>query len=208
MTPDAPMFAAADRNKDAILDALRGALPSSGGVLEIASGGGQHIFNFSAALPDLDWWPSDFDPYLVAALERRVTAVERKNLHLPMHLNMIDAGWSRKVARKFDAVISSNMIHIAPWDACVGLIGGAARLLGPGDLVYFYGPFIVGGKISSDGNESFDRSLRAENPDWGLRNLEEVCEVAQNAGFVLDQIIEMPVNNLSVLFRRVADNHS
>lgn len=208
MTPDAPMFAAADRNKDVILDVLRHALPSSGAVLEIASGGGQHLFHFSAALPDLDWWPSDFDPYLVAALERRVTSVERKNLRLPMHLNMIDAEWSRKVARKFDAVISSNMIHIAPWDACVGLIGGAARLLGPGDLVYFYGPFIVGGKFSSDGNESFDRSLRAENPDWGLRNLEEVCEVAQNAGFVLDQIIEMPVNNLSVLFRRVADNHS
>jgi len=154
VTPDAPMFAAADRNKDVILDVLRDVLPPTGGVLEIASGGGQHVFHFSAG--------------------------------------------------NLDAVISANMIHIAPWSACVGLMEGAARLLAPGGLVYFYGPFIVDGKFSSEGNKSFDRSLRAENPEWGLRHLEELCGLAQSAGFVLDQTIEMPVNNLSVLFRRVA----
>lgn len=208
MTPDAPMFAAADRNKDVILDVLRDVLPSTGTVLEIASGGGQHVFHFSAALPDLDWCPSDYDLDLVGHLQQRIKMATRPNLLAPLHLDVREAGWSGKVAGRLAAVTSSNLIHIAPWSACMGLFDGAARVLEPGGLVYFYGPFIVDGKFSSDGNESFDRSLRADNPDWGLRHLEDLCEVAKNAGFVLDQTIEMPVNNLSVLFRRVADYHS
>lgn len=208
MTPDAPMFAAADRNKDVILDVLRDVLPSTGTVLEIASGGGQHVFHFSAALPDLDWCPSDCDLDLVGHLQQRIKMATRPNLLAPLHLDVREAGWSGKVAGRLAAVTSSNLIHIAPWSACMGLFDGAARVLEPGGLVYFYGPFIVDGKFSSDGNESFDRSLRADNPDWGLRHLEDLCEVAKNAGFVLDQTIEMPVNNLSVLFRRVADYHS
>jgi hypothetical protein len=208
VTPDAPMFAAADRNKDVILGVLRDVLPSTGTVLEIASGSGQHVFHFSAALPDLDWCASECDSDLVGHLQQRVTAAAKPNLLVPYHLDVREAGWSEKVAVKLAAVTSSNMIHIAPWSACVGLIEGASRLLDEGGLVYFYGPFIVDGQFSSDGNKSFDRLLRAENPDWGLRRLEEVCDVAQNAGFVLDHTIDMPVNNLSVLFRRVADNHS
>ena len=208
MTPDAPMFAAADRNKDVILDVLRDVLPSTGTVLEIASGGGQHVFHFSAALPDLDWCPSDCDLDLVGHLQQRIKMATRPNLLAPLHLDVREAGWSGKVAGRLAAVTSSNLIHIAPWSACMGLFDGAARVLEPGGLVYFYGPFIVDGKFSSDGNESFDRSLRADNPDCGLRHLEDLCEVAKNAGFVLDQTIEMPVNNLSVLFRRVADYHS
>ena len=208
MTPDAPMFAAADRNKDVILDVLRDVLPSTGTVLEIASGGGQHVFHFSAALPDLDWCPSDYDLDLVGHLQQRIKMATRPNLLAPLHLDVREAGWSGKVAGRLAAVTSSNLIHIAPWSACMGLFDGAARVLEPGGLVYFYGPFIVDGKFSSDGNESFDRSLRADNPDCGLRHLEDLCEVAKNAGFVLDQTIEMPVNNLSVLFRRVADYHS
>jgi len=202
------MFAAADRNKDVILDVLRDVLPSTGTVLEIASGGGQHVFHFSAALPDLDWCPSDCDLDLVGHLQQRIKMATRPNLLAPLHLDVREAGWSGKVAGRLAAVTSSNLIHIAPWSACMGLFDGAARVLEPGGLVYFYGPFIVDGKFSSDGNESFDRSLRADNPDWGLRHLEDLCEVAKNAGFVLDQTIEMPVNNLSVLFRRVADYHS
>ncbi|MBT5571365.1 MAG: DUF938 domain-containing protein [Alphaproteobacteria bacterium] len=202
------MFAAADRNKDVILDVLRDVLPSTGTVLEIASGGGQHVFHFSAALPDLDWCPSDYDLDLVGHLQQRIKMATRPNLLAPLHLDVREAGWSGKVAGRLAAVTSSNLIHIAPWSACMGLFDGAARVLEPGGLVYFYGPFIVDGKFSSDGNESFDRSLRADNPDCGLRHLEDLCEVAKNAGFVLDQTIEMPVNNLSVLFRRVADYHS
>ena len=207
MTPDALMFAAADRNKDVILDVLRDVLPPTGRILEIASGGGQHVFHFSAALPDLDWWPSDYDLDLVTALEQRVTAAGQQNLRAPLQIDVKQTGWPEKISGNLNAVISANMIHIAPWSACVGLMEGAARLLAPDGLVYFYGPFIVDGKFSSEGNKSFDRSLRAENPEWGLRHLEELCGLAQSAGFVLDQTIEMPVNNLSVLFRLVAAKH-
>jgi len=198
MTPDAPMFHAADRNKDAILGVLRQVLPSTGTVVEIASGGGQHLSFFSAAMPALNWLPSEAVPTLVTHLNTLANA----NLLPAVAIDVCQPGWDAAVAATPNAIISANMIHIAPWEACLGLFEGSARLLGAGGLVYFYGPFVVDGKFSSDGNESFDRSLRDRNPDWGLRELEMVCEAASGAGFDLDRTVDMPVNNLSVIFRR------
>lgn len=199
MTPDVPMFHAADRNKDAILSVLRDVLPVHGVVLEIASGGGQHIDHFSAELPNLDWQPSERDPELVVHLQRRAGT----NVHPALQIDASQPGWQDAVTLSPVAVISANMIHIAPWAACAGLLEGSAALLQAGGLVYFYGPFVVSGEYSSDGNAAFDRSLRAQNADWGLRDLEQVCDVARMAGFDLDRTIDMPVNNLSVVFRRI-----
>lgn len=198
MTPETPMFKAADRNKDAILPVLRDALPSQGTVLEIASGGGQHISHFSAALPHLEWQPSERDGELVEHLKH----LPGTNVHAALQIDVSKPGWQDDVTMAVVAVTSANMIHIAPWQACTCLLDGSARLLDAGGLVYFYGPFIVGGAYSSEGNQAFDRSLRAQNPDWGLRDLEQVCDVARKAGFELDRTIDMPANNLSVIFRR------
>lgn len=198
MTPEAPMFHAADRNKDAILSVLRDMLPLRGTVLEIASGGGQHVSHFADALPDFDWQPSERDAELVAHLKQ----LSGTNLRPALQIDVSQPGWHKAMTPRPVAVISANMIHIAPWDACVGLLTGSAALLDAGGLVCFYGPFIVGGEYSSDGNETFDHSLRAQNPEWGLRNLEQICDAAGKVGLDLDRTIDMPVNNLSVVFRR------
>jgi len=200
MTPQAPMFRAADRNKDAILGILREVLPATGTVLEIASGGGQHLAHFSAALPDLDWQPSEAAPDLVTHLK----TLSGPNLLSALQIDVCQAGWQNAVTVMPDAVISANMIHIAPWAACLGLLDGSAQLLPPGGLLYFYGPFRVGGKHTSDGNAVFDRDLREQNPDWGLRELERLGDAAARAGFDQDRIVDMPVNNLSAVFRRQA----
>lgn len=197
------MFAAADRNKDAILSVLRNILPETGTVLEIASGGGQHVFHFSAALPDLNWQPSEADPDLVAALGADITAAARGNLSPPLLLDVSTSDWASGINAPVEAIISANMIHIAPWRACEGLFAGAAQLVAPDGLVFFYGPFIVDGAYTSPGNEAFDRSLRGQNPDWGLRSLEEMRELARKFGFDLARTIDMPVNNLAVVFQRI-----
>lgn len=202
MTRSDPAFAAADRNKDAILEVLRELLPDTGTVLEVASGGGQHVLHFSAALPGLNWQPSDRDPGLVAALDTDVAAAARDNLLPPLQIDVSAADWVSRVASPVDAIISANMIHIAPWQACVGLFRGAAELLGPDGLLFFYGPFIVDGAYTSSGNEAFDRSLRGQNPDWGLRSLDAMRELARTYEFDLARTIDMPVHNLAVVFQR------
>lgn len=207
MTPDRPMFAAADRNKDAILDVLRRILPEAGAVLEIASGGGQHAAHFARAMPGLGWVPSDADAELVAHLEGLAARSGLSNLLAPLYLDMLDAEWPENVSHDgLTAVINANMIHISPWQTCLNLFAGAAKLLPAGGLVSLYGPFVVDGEYSSDGNREFDISLRAQNPDWGLRELNTVCEVAAGAGFEHAETFEMPVNNLTVVFRRAGTN--
>ena len=204
MTRSDPAFAAADRNKDAILEVLREVLPETGTVLEVASGGGQHVLHFSAALPGLTWQPSDRDPHLVAALAGDVAVAAHDNLRPPLQLDVSVADWASRMTGPVDAVISANMIHIAPWQASVGLFRGAADLVGPDGLVFFYGPFIVDGAYTSPGNEAFDRSLRGQNPDWGLRSLDEMRELAREFEFDLARTIDRPVHNLAVVFRRRA----
>jgi len=207
MTPDRPVFAAADRNKHAILDVLRRILPETGTVLEIASGGGQHVAHFARAMPSLGWLPSDADAELVEHLAEMTERSALENLLAPLYLDMLDAAWAEYVTHDdLTAVINANMIHISPCHTCLNLFEGAADLLPAGGLVSLYGPFVVDGEYSSDGNRDFDSSLRAQNLDWGLRELNTVCEVAGAAGFEHTETIEMPVNNLTVVFRRVGTN--
>lgn len=202
MTPDRPMFAAADRNKDAILDVLRQVLPDTGTVLEVASGGGQHVVHFARAVPGLDWLPSDADPELLDHLCATVADAGLENLLPPLLLDMLEGDWAQGVTQDgVAAVVNANMIHISPWQTCLNLFAGSARVLATGGLVCLYGPFVVDGAYSSDGNRDFDRSLRAQNPDWGLRELAAVCDVAAEAGFEHAETFEMPVNNLTVVFR-------
>jgi SAM-dependent methyltransferase len=189
---------AAERNKDPILAVLKRVLPHSGTVLEIASGTGQHVVHFARALPALTWQPSDPDPEMRASIRAWIAASGLSRVRAPLNLDVHAQSWPVESA---DAVACSNMIHIAPWSATTALMGGVAPILSPGGVLVLYGPFRQDGRHTARSNEAFDRSLRASNPEWGIRDLEAVVATASSAGLVLEDVVAMPANNLSVLFR-------
>ncbi len=190
----------AERNREPILEVLRRVLPARGLVLEIAAGTGEHAVHFAGALPGLDWQPTDPD-----AMSRRSIAAWRAdaglpNLREPLAVDVTAADWP---VGAVDAVVCINMIHISPWAATEGLMAGAAVRLPPGGPLFVYGPFRRDGVPTAPSNEAFDASLRERNPAWGLRDLEAVQALAAGQGLDLSEIIEMPANNLSLVFRRV-----
>lgn len=190
---------ATGRNRDPILAVLRRVLPPSGLVLEVASGTGEHAAHFALHLPDLIWQPSDADPRSLASIAAWAAASGAANLRPPLTLDATVEKWPLGQA---DAMVCINMIHIAPWEACLGLLAGAKRLLGPGAPLVLYGPYMREGLHTAPSNDAFDRSLRAQNPAWGVRDADAV--VAAASGFRLDEIVEMPANNLTLVLRRLA----
>ena len=187
------------RNRDPIVDVLRDILPPTGTVLEIASGSGEHIVHFAEAFPALHWQPSDPDPVCRRSIAAWSADSEHAHIAPPLDLDAASADWPITAA---DAVLCINMIHISPWAATEGLLGGAARILPPGAPLFLYGPFIRPGFETAPSNNAFDRSLRERNALWGLRVLDDVKAVARRASLELEQVIEMPANNLSVVMRK------
>jgi SAM-dependent methyltransferase len=186
---------AAARNRDPILDVLRLHLPALGLVLEVASGSGEHTAHFAEALPHLTFQPSDPDPDARASIDAWTEGLANVRPAV-----MLDAGAEAWPIETADAIVCINMIHIAPWDAAVGLIRGAARRLPAGGTLFLYGPYTRGGITTAPSNTAFDRDLRARNPAWGLRDLDAVATLATQHGFSPPQIVEMPANNLSLVF--------
>lgn len=197
---DKQFASAAARNSAPIIDVLREVAPKRGRALEIASGTGQHITAFAAAFPGVDWQPSDPDASARASVAAWVAGEGLENVAEPLALDAA-AEWETSVAPGLDLIVCINMIHIAPWDACRGLLRGAAALLAAGGLLYLYGPYKRDGRRTAPSNEAFDRSLRARNAQWGVRDLREVRRLAEEFGFRLDRTVDMPANNLSVIFR-------
>jgi SAM-dependent methyltransferase len=193
---------AAERNKEPILDVLKRFLPESGIVLEIASGTGQHVTHFATALPTLTWQPTDLDPeHLISiAAWRRHSGLQ--NVPPPLKLDVSTNPWP---VERTDAVLCCNMIHIAPWAATTQLLEGAAGVLVPGGILFLYGPYRRHGQHTAPSNEAFDTDLRRRNPEWGLRDMEEVIELAVKQKFSLVEIVAMPANNFSIVFRRIRD---
>lgn len=199
--PDRRRFApAAARNREPILAVLRDVLPRTGLVLEVASGTGEHARAFALALAPLRWQPSDPDPAARASIEAW-RAGGPAGLLAPLALDAAaDAAlWPLAAA---DAVVSINMIHVAPPEAGRGLLAGAARLLPPGGPLVLYGPFREGGRHTAPSNAAFDAALRARDPEWGVRDLDTVAADAARHGLRLDRVTRMPANNLTVVFRR------
>lgn len=191
---------AAERNAPFILEVLRCHLPAKGLVLEIASGTGQHVAHFAAALPDLDWQPSDANIACHPSIAAWVEAQGLTNVRPPLTLDVTADAWPVDQA---EAIMCINMVHISPWAATEGLMRGAARLLPAGGVLYLYGPYRRGGEHTAPSNAEFDASLKARNPAWGVRNLEDVVDLARAHGFDCAEVVEMPANNLSVVLRRV-----
>jgi SAM-dependent methyltransferase len=190
---------AAERNKEPILDVLRRVLPPRGVVLEVASGTGQHAVHMAAALPGLVWQPSDPDPDARASITAWIEDAGAANVLLPVALDVRSGPWPVESA---DAVVCINMIHIAPWAAAEHLVEGAGRILGPGAPLVLYGPYRRDGRHTAPSNEAFDADLRRRNPEWGVRDLQAVAALATENSFVLEDVVEMPANNLTVVFRR------
>ena len=188
------------RNRDFILDVLRGVLPMTGVILEIASGSGEHVVHFARNLPSLVFQPSDPEPEALLSVAAWVKDAQVTNVRAPIVLDASQSPWPIASA---DGIICINMVHISPWDASVGLIRGAAAILPPGSPLYLYGPYKRKGFATAPSNEAFDRNLRDRNPIWGLRDLEAIAAIAQSAGFSIPDITEMPANNLSIVFRRM-----
>jgi SAM-dependent methyltransferase len=200
MRRDARLHApAAARNRQPILDVLRPYLPQRGVVLEVASGTGEHVVHFAQACPHLVFQPSDPDPAHRASIGAWSDAFGLANVRRAIALDTTAEVWPVDAA---DAIVCINMIHIAPWAAAVGLLCGAARVLPPRGLLYLYGPYKRAGRHTAPSNQAFDVSLREQNPDWGVRDLEAVAGLATAHGFHAPIVEQMPANNLSLVFRK------
>lgn len=198
-----PAFsAAADRNKQPILDVLQRVLGERGVALEIASGTGQHLAWFADAMRQWTWQPTDVDAGMLPAIETRLAETGLSNLRAPLLLDVMTPPWPSQGApftEGFDAIYCANMLHIAPAAACAGLMQGAARHLLPGGLLVTYGPYFEDG-MATAGNLAFDESLQARNASWGIRRLKDVEAQAVEAGLVLRERYDMPANNLLLIF--------
>ena len=193
--------AAAERNKGPIAETLADIVPAAGLVLEIASGSGQHVTHFATLFRQLTWQPTDVAPQAIASIEAYRKEAELANLLPPLVLDVTTDAWPIERA---SMVLSINMIHIAPWQASVGLLRGAARVLEGDAPLVLYGPFVIDGDYVAPSNVAFDQRLRGENPDWGIRELRDVERAAKHSGFLLERIVSRPANNQVVVFRRVA----
>ncbi|MBR8829354.1 MAG: DUF938 domain-containing protein [Gomphosphaeria aponina SAG 52.96 = DSM 107014] len=194
---------ATERNREAILAVLLRILPPRGNILEIASGTGEHAVYFAPHLAPRMWIPSDPDPQLRASIAAWQRHFPANNLEPPLNIDAIESVWeveTREMGIK--AIANINMIHISPFSACLGLMAGASRILPAGGILYLYGPFFQAGEKIAPSNLEFNQSLRSQNPEWGVRKLAAVVDVAKNKGLNLQEIIPMPANNLSVVFQK------
>jgi SAM-dependent methyltransferase len=190
---------APERNKQPILEVLKRVLPASGTLLEISSGTGQHAEHFARELSAWIVEPSEYAADQLASIEARVVDAGLPNLRAPRQIDVRDSDW--KVGT-VDAIFNANLIHIAPWDAAVGLTRGAARHLRAGGLLVVYGPFRVGGSHTAPSNQAFDADLRRRDPSFGVRDLEAFVELAAALGLSLQERVAMPANNLTLVFAR------
>ncbi|MBC8445360.1 MAG: DUF938 domain-containing protein [Rhodospirillaceae bacterium] len=187
------------RNRDPILDVLKRVLPDNGLVLEVASGSGEHAAYFAPRLGGLTWQPSAREPESRASIGSWAEETQADNLLAPVELDVLVEPWPVLGA---DAVVCINMIHISPWPVTRALMAGAGRTLGAGGILYLYGPYRIDGAHTAPSNQAFDESLKSRDPEWGVRDLADVKAEAAANGLDFVETVQMPANNLSVIFRK------
>jgi len=190
----------AERNAGPIHDVLARRLPSEGRVLEVASGTGQHAAWFARRFPSIFWQPSD--PSATCRASIRSWCEGAPNVARPLALDMTDPAWPAAAGSGWDAVLAVNLVHVAPWEVCVGLLDGAARTIVPGGEIFLYGCFSRGGRHLSGSNAAFDAELRARDGRWGVRSVEETTQAAEHSGLTLLDVVAMPASNLLLVFGR------
>lgn len=194
-----PLAPAAERNKDAILRVLKTILPERGTLVEIASGFGQHAVHFARHLSGWQILPTDVAEDHVAVIRARCARAGVTNILVPRCIDAEHPPWPVIGA---DAVIATNLMHIAPWSVTEGLFRGAKALLAANGALLTYGPYRIHGEHNSAANAAFDKRLRSIDPRYGLRDLEKVVELASTHGFEEQRPIPMPANNFVLHFRR------
>ncbi|GAA6620067.1 DUF938 domain-containing protein [Scytonema sp. NUACC26] len=213
---DARKYApATQRNREPILEVLLNVLPPNGTILEVASGTGEHAVFFAPHLKPRKWLPSEPNPQLRTSIAAWSANLLCENLYPPIDIDVCAPVWSveKDASPKWShiddlerspitAIVNINMIHIAPWSACLGLMAGAGRILPPGGILYMYDPFKVDGKHTAPSNEAFDESLQSQNPEWGVRDLNDIVNAARTQNLTLVKTYQMPANNLSVIFQQ------
>lgn len=187
----------AHRNRDFIRDQFASRWPKAGTVLEIASGSGEHAIHFAPAAPHLTFQPTDPSPEARASIDAWVGEAGLDNIRPALDLDVTAEDWPVTEAVM---MICINMIHIAPWEATLGLMRGAGRTLAPGGKLWLYGPFIRDGVETAEGNITFDGWLKEKDPRFGVRRLEDVADVAAAEGLGPPEVVEMPANNCLVGF--------
>ena len=196
---------ATERNREAILSVLQNYLPNQGTVLEIASGTGQHAVFFAQQLTPRFWLPTDLDPTNIASIAAWRVEAGAANLLLPRQLDVRDPAWliDCDLPAPISAIVNINMLHISPWSCCEALFAGAAEVLKQSGVVILYGPFKRDGLHTAPSNAAFDEQLRSQDSAWGVRDLKAVVDIAVEQGFARQNVIEMPANNLSVVFDKI-----
>jgi SAM-dependent methyltransferase len=200
--------AAFHRNHEPIWAVLSGRLAgASGDVLEVGSGTGQHVVEFARKAPHLRWWPSDHDERNLESIQAWRRHANLPNVEAARRLDLCAPEWGLSAQDSaalsdLPAIFGANVLHISPWRTTRGLMEGAARRLRAGGRLFVYGPFKRGGRHTAESNEAFDRSLRERNPEWGVRDVDEVRQVAEEHGLRLAEIETMPANNLTLIFER------
>ncbi|MEM9265192.1 MAG: DUF938 domain-containing protein [Cyanobacteria bacterium P01_F01_bin.13] len=195
---------ATERNREAILEVLERVLPNPGTVLEIASGTGEHASFFAPKLAPRRWWPSDISAPMLKSIAAWAKVTNARYLLPPIEIDVCIEPWPVEANEKraINAIININMIHIAPWKACEALMAGAGRILPEQGVLYLYGPFKRNGEHTAPSNETFDNWLKEQTSEWGVRDLEAVEGVAKVHQLVLQEVIDMPANNLSLVFQK------
>lgn len=191
---------AATRNRQPILEVLKEILPDRARVLEVASGSGEHAAHLAGAMPAWEWQPSDADPRALASIAAWREHAGLSNLREPLELEVT----GRWPPGPWDAIVAINLLHISPWEVTQALMARAGEALEVSGVLYLYGAFRRGGKHTASSNETFDTELRVRDPRWGIRDLEAVVAEAEHHGLGLDRVVEMPANNLSVVFAKGA----
>ena len=195
---------ATERNREAILAVLREHLPDQSTILEIASGTGQHAVYFAQQLETCSWLPTDIDPINLASIDGWRQETGASGLLPSRQLDVRDPIWpiEADLTPPISAIVNINMLHISPWACCKALFAGAAHILDSGGVVILYGPFKRDGQHTAPSNASFDEQLRAQDVEWGIRDMESVTNIGADHGFLCRDIISMPANNLSLVFDR------
>jgi hypothetical protein len=202
---DAPAF---HRNHRAIWAVLQPFLAGKAGdVIEVGSGTGQHVVEYARHAPDITWWPSDLAASHITSILAWRSLAGLPNIRSPLRIDLSDPAWCAEMQDGSGpgnvlAVFCANVIHIAPWQVAEGLFAGAGRYLRTDGMLFLYGPFKRNGEHTAPSNAAFDANLRDKNPQWGVRDIEAVEQLAANAGLVLRQVTEMPANNLTLVFQR------
>ena len=199
-------FSATQRNKDCIGDVLSRIIKKEGSILEIGSGSGEHGVFFQKRFPKIIWQTTDPDLLHRKSIISWIDYEKlNKKMPQPLELDVEYTPWKipLKLARSIQGIVSINMIHVAKWNCTISLFKGAGELLKRGQFLVLYGPFKIGNKHISQSNYLFDNTLKIQNDCWGIRNLEEVSNEAKKAGFLQEDIIRMPANNFSIIYRKV-----